>query len=117
MQLRRWRLEVLSNTTVEKLVYFLNCWATSTTWCSTSIKASTRHATLWHATTASSLVHLHHNWIHDTLKLLLLGLKFILLRELILVQPVEGLLHSFLNLVFVVTLKLILQHTFIIIGF
>merc|ERR1712100_360500 len=77
---------------VEHLVNFLNRWATGTTWWSTSTETTSRHATLWHAAATCSLVYLHHNWVHDTIELFLLGLKLILLRKLILVQPIKSLL-------------------------
>merc|ERR1719373_343191 len=73
-------------------------------------KAAAWHAALRHAAAASCcLVHLHHDRIDDTLKLLLLGLKFVLLGQLVLVQPVKCLLHGFFNFLFVAALKFVLQ--------
>merc|ERR1719182_651011 len=91
----------------QSLINLLDCWATTATWCCTT---SPRHTALRHPTTATcSLVHLHHDWVHDALKLFLLVLELLLLCKLILVQPVESLLHSLLDFVLVVTLKLVLQ--------
>merc|ERR1712091_829614 len=92
---------------VRKSIHFLNCWTTcSTTW----HVATTRHATFWHTTTpASSLVDFHHDRIHNALELLLLCLKLILLSKLVLVQPVQSLLHRLLDLVLVIAFKLFLQ--------
>mmetsp|Transcript_15414 Transcript_15414/g.36333 ORF Transcript_15414/g.36333 Transcript_15414/m.36333 type:complete len:248 (+) Transcript_15414:135-878(+) len=74
-----------------------------------SAHAATRHATLGHATTAGRLVDLHHDGVHDALELLLLGLELVLLSELVLVQPVQGLLHGALDLLLVAALELVLQ--------
>merc|ERR1712038_1079707 len=79
----------------------------------TKIATSTRHATLWHATTTGSLVHLHHDWIHDALNLFLLGFKLIFLRQLILVKPIKCILDRLLNFVLIITLKLVLQLLFL----
>merc|ERR1719162_1042435 len=87
---------------------FLDSWAAGTPWCS-AIHATTWHSTLGHATTASSLVDLHHDWVHNTLKLLLFRLELILLSHLVLVEPVECFLNCFLNLVLVVALKLLFE--------
>merc|ERR1719223_517828 len=73
-------------------VYFFNCCAT-----------------VRHATPSCGLVDLHHDWVHNALELLLFCFELILLGHLVLVQPVEGLLHSLLDFVFVVTLKLVHQ--------
>merc|ERR1712110_357552 len=67
-------------------IHFLNSRATSTTAWSIA-KIPTGHATLGHPTTACSLVDLHHDWIHNTLKLLLLRLELIFFSHLILVKP------------------------------
>merc|ERR1712194_103207 len=66
-----------------------------------------RHTAI--AAAASCLIHLHHNWVDNALKLLLLRFKLVFLSKLILVQPIQGLLHGFLNLLFIITLKLILE--------
>merc|ERR1740117_1496014 len=90
-------------------INLFDCWATSAAWRGAPITA-TRHATLRHATTATcSLVDFHHDWVHDTLNLLLLGLELILLGKLILVQPIQSLLNRLFNLIFVITLKFVLQ--------
>merc|ERR1719263_2349537 len=92
----------------EGSVDLLDGWATGCTTC-----GGTTH--VWHAasrhaiSTTSSLVDLHHDGIHNALKFLLLGLKFILLSQLVLVQPVKGFLDCLLNLVFVICLKFVLQ--------
>ena len=74
-----------------------------------SAHAATGHATLGHATAASRLVDLHHDGVHDALELLLLGLELVLLSELVLVQPVQGLLDCALDLFLVSALELVLQ--------
>merc|ERR1712046_370711 len=91
-------------------VNFLNGWATATTGSSSKI------ATTWHAAahvrtgaTTSGLVDFHHDWIHNTLKLLLLGLELILLSQLILVKPIKSVLDSLLNVVLVTSLELVLE--------
>merc|ERR1712137_1392541 len=88
-------------------VDLLDCWATctATTWHATT----PRHTTLRHATTTCSLVDLHHNWVDNALKLLLFGLELILLSQLVLVKPIEGLLHCLLDLLLVITLEFILE--------
>merc|ERR1719174_1081326 len=83
------------------LDHLLDSWATCTT--------TTWHATLWHSTATCSLVDLHHDWVDDAFKLLLLSLKLILLSQLVLVEPIEGLLHCLLDLLFVIALELILK--------
>merc|ERR1719506_3219569 len=83
----------------QSLIDLLDGWATTA-----------GHTTLRHFTTATcSLVNLHHDWVHDTLKLLLLVFKLLLLCKLILVQPVESLLHGLLDFVLIVALELVLQ--------
>merc|ERR1711948_195697 len=66
------------------LVDHLDCRATGTTRCR-AVKPTTRHASLWHPTTSSSLVDLHHDRVHDSFQLLLLPLKLVLLAHLIFV--------------------------------
>merc|ERR1740117_40066 len=90
------------------LIHFLDSWTAGTPW-SSAIHATTWHSTFRHATTASCLVNLHHDWVHDTLKLLLLRLELILLSHLVLVEPVKCLLNCLLDLVLVVTLELLLE--------
>merc|ERR1712061_605307 len=87
------------------LVNFLNSWATSSSR-HTAI-STTRHTTI--RSTTRRLVYFHHDWIHDTLKLLLFCLELILLGQLILIEPIKGFLNSFLNLVFVVASNLSLS--------
>merc|ERR1719453_2531508 len=92
-----------------QLIDLLDSWATcGTTTCGTTHvwHAATRHTI---STTTSGLVDLHHDWIDNALKFLLLGLEFILLSQLVLVQPVEAFLDCLLNLVFVICLKFVLQ--------
>merc|ERR1719410_236613 len=73
-------------------------------------KAAAWHTALRHAAAASCcLVHLHHDRIDDTLELLLLGLKFVLLGQLVLVQPVQCLLNGFFNFLLVPALEFVLQ--------
>merc|ERR1712113_367127 len=91
-----------------RLVNLLDCRATGTTRCC-AIKATTRHASLWHPTTSGSLVDLHHDWVHDSFQFLLLPLKLVLLGQLILVQPIECLLDCGLDLLFVPCLELLLE--------
>merc|ERR1719263_2719349 len=92
----------------EGSVDLLDGWAT----CGTTTCGTTH---VWHAasrhtiSTASSLVDLHHDWIYNALKFLLLGLEFILLSQLVLVKPVKAFLDCLLNLVFVICLKFVLQ--------
>merc|ERR1711869_12424 len=83
----------------------LHCWATTS--CSRwgTSRHTTRHATL----TTCCLVNLHHNRVYNAFKLFLLGLKLVLLGKLVLVKPIESLLHSFFNLVLVITFKLVFQ--------
>merc|ERR1712216_1094580 len=88
-------------------VNLLDCWAAGTSWWGVSIHTTARHATFW--TTACGLIHFHHDWVHDTLNLLLLRLELILLGQLVLVQPIQSLLNGLLNLVFVITLEFVLQ--------
>merc|ERR1739844_259474 len=91
-----------------RLVDLLDRWTTSTTRCCT-IKPTTRHASLWHSSTPSSLIDFHHDWVHDSLQLLLLPFKFILLSQLVFVEPVERLLDCSLDLLFVPSLELLLE--------
>mmetsp|Transcript_49221 Transcript_49221/g.88481 ORF Transcript_49221/g.88481 Transcript_49221/m.88481 type:complete len:258 (+) Transcript_49221:138-911(+) len=71
--------------------------------------ASTGHTTLRHSSATCGLVDLHHDGVHDALQLLLLGLELVLLGQLVLVQPVQCLLHCRLNLLLVSALKLVLE--------
>merc|ERR1712023_347445 len=87
------------------LVHLLDCGATA----GIVIKTSARHATGSIRCATCSLVHLHHDGIHDALKLFLLCFKLVLFGKLILVKPIESLLNSLLDLVLVVTLKLVLE--------
>merc|ERR1712232_148459 len=65
----------------------------------TARHTATRH--VWHATFTASrgLIDLHHDRVHDTLELFLLGFELLLFCQLILVQPVQCVLHGSLNLV------------------
>merc|ERR1712224_338452 len=95
------------------LVDLLDSWATSPTTARSSA-THVRHATTWHtALTTCCLVDLHHDRVHNSLKFLLFGLEFILLCQLILVQPVESFLDRLLDLVLIVCLKLVLQLLFL----
>merc|ERR1711972_388427 len=76
-------------------INFLNCRSTCAAR-SRIVKSPTRHTTFGHPATSCSLVHLHHNWVDNSLELFLLRLKFI-----------------FLDFVFVVTLELVLQLFFL----
>merc|ERR1712187_564767 len=92
---------------MSSLVNLLNRWATATA-------ATAWHATAWHTAfrhtaTACCLVDLHHDWIDDALQLLLPCLDFILFGQLILVKPIQRLLHCRLNLLLVPTLELVLE--------
>merc|ERR1740138_752703 len=93
---------------LQHLVDLLHCWASTTTaaWHATTWHTA-RHATIW--CTACCLVHLHHDWVHDTLKLFLPRLEFVFLSQLVLVQPIKSLLNRCLDLLFVAALKLVLQ--------
>merc|ERR1719382_963231 len=93
---------------ISHLVNLLDCRTTGTTRCR-AIKATTRHASLWHATTSGSLVDLHHDRVHDSFQLLLLPLELVLLGQLIFVQPVQCLLDCSLDLLFVPCLELLLK--------
>merc|ERR1719152_553106 len=90
-------------------INLLHSRAGASTGSSTSSEAAAGHAALRHAAATCGLVHLHHDGIHDSFQLLLLGLELVLLGKLVLVQPVKGILNCLLNLVLVVTLKLVLQ--------
>merc|ERR1711982_304917 len=91
-------------------VNFLHGRATSAGAGRRATHATTRHAAFWHATTAAgSLVNLHHDWIDDSLEFLLFGFELILLRQLILVEPVQCVLHCLLDLLFVATLEFLLE--------
>merc|ERR1711988_1173471 len=91
------------------LVDLLDSWATCTgAWRSTST-TKVWHATVRHAPSTCSLVDLHHDGIHHTFELLLFGLEFILLCQLVLVEPVQSILHSFLDGFLVASLKLVLE--------
>merc|ERR1711953_924016 len=88
-------------------VHLLNCWATAAT--ASSWHTTAWHTTFWHVTSPCCLVHLHHDGIDHTFNLLLFRFKLIFFRQLVLVKPIKGLLHSCLDLLFVSTLKLVLQ--------
>merc|ERR1719396_336801 len=90
------------------LVNLLDRRATSTTWRCT-IESATRHPSLWHPTPSGSLVDLHHDRVHDSFQLLLLPLELVLLGQLILVQPIEGLLDCSFDLLLVPCLELLLE--------
>merc|ERR1740121_1290122 len=86
-------------------INFLDCWTT----CTPRGWSCAWHATFWHVPTASCLVNLHHDGVNHTFKLLLLRLKFILLGELILIKPIEGILHGLFDVLLVPRFKLIFQ--------
>merc|ERR550525_1506134 len=57
-------------------------------------KAAAWHAALGHAAAAARrLVDLHHDGVHHPHEFLLLALELVLLGELVLVEPVQGILH------------------------
>merc|ERR1719454_427159 len=88
-------------------IHLLNRWAT----CASARRGcAAGHAThVWHTAATRCLVHLHHYWVHDALDLLLLRLELILLSELVLVEPVQSLLHRLLDLFFVAVFKFVLE--------
>merc|ERR1719253_1412715 len=88
-------------------IHLFNCWTATSTWRGIAIHTS-RHATLGHPTTTCSLVDFHHDWVHNSLQLFLLCLKLVLFSKLVLVQPIQGFLNCRLDLVFVITLELLL---------
>merc|ERR1719469_1684118 len=98
------------NTSIgQSSIHLLNSWATCTTPWGTPHTAS-RHASLRHASSATSgLVHFHHDGVDHALQLLLFGLELILLGKLILVQPIQCLLHSILDLLLIPSLKFIFE--------
>merc|ERR1719329_2086261 len=65
------------------LVNLLDSWASGATGTWRSSSSKIRHATIRHATSTCCLVHLHHDWIHHTFDLLLLGLELVLLDVLL----------------------------------
>merc|ERR1712013_447409 len=81
--------------------------------CATTRSSATRHVTLWHAASASGLVDLHHDGVNDALKFLLLRFELVLLGKLVLVKPIQGVLHSLLDLLLVPCLELILELFFL----
>merc|ERR1719203_2052481 len=97
------------NKGVTTLVHLLHSGSTGATRSGTSTKSA------WHITfrsstaTARCLVDLHHDGVHCTLQLLLLRLKLVLLSKLVLVEPIECVLHGFLDLLLVAILKLLLK--------
>merc|ERR1719361_490052 len=96
-------------------INFFHSWATPTSsrWAAAT-KTTIWHSTFWHATpTTCSLIHLHHDWIYNALKFLLLSLKFIFFSELIFVQPIKSVLHSFFNFFLVTSFKFLLEFLFV----
>merc|ERR1712146_809448 len=89
------------------LVDLLNGWATAAT--TTAWHTTARHTTLWHIATTSCLVDLHHDRIHDALELLLLSLELVLFCHLVLVEPIQRVLDSFLDFLLVSSLELVLE--------
>merc|ERR1719265_1352194 len=87
----------------DRLVDLLDSWASA----ATRSRTGAWHATHVAAASTGSLVHFHHDGIHDALDLLLLGLELILLGKLVLVQPVQSLLHGSLDLLLVTSLELV----------
>merc|ERR1712066_151365 len=77
-----------------------------------STAPAARHAPrhIWHATFAAtcSLVDLHHDRVHDAFQFFLLGFEFLLLCQLVLVQPIQRILHSRFNLILVACLEFVL---------
>merc|ERR1712137_520390 len=88
-------------------VHLLHSGPGATTWRATHTTA--RHASLRHFTTTSGLVYLHHDGVHDALELLLLPFELVLLGQLVLVQPVQSILHGLLDFLFVAILELLFQ--------
>jgi len=77
---------------------------------SSSVRSRSGHVTCWRfSPTSSSLVEFHHHGVHNTLKLLLLALKFFFFCHLIVVEPIKRLLHVCPNLALAICLKFILQ--------
>merc|ERR1719401_635400 len=77
-------------------------------WRRPAAEATTGHAALWHATaTAGCLIDLHHDRVYDALELFLLGLEFVLLGQLVLVEPVQRVLHGLFDLLLVATLEFV----------
>merc|ERR1712228_700385 len=80
----------------------------------TSISATTWHTTtwhtsFWHAAATCCLVYLHHDGINNTFDFFLLCLELILFGQLVLVKPVQSVLHCRFDLLLVTTLELVLQ--------
>merc|ERR1719378_633738 len=72
--------------------------------------AAARHAThVRHAAATCCLVYLHYDRVHDALDFLLLRLEFVLLSKLVLVEPIQSLLHSLLDLFLIAVLELVLE--------
>merc|ERR1719272_985230 len=91
-------------------VHLLNSRSTAATWHAASVVETTPwHAALWHTTATSRLVDLHHDGVHDTFNFLLLRFELVLFGELILVQPIQGILHRLLDLFLVTIFKLFFE--------
>merc|ERR1719162_815754 len=91
-------------------VHLLNGRATAATGHAASVVETTSwHAALWHTTATRRLVDLHHDGVHDTLNFLLLRFELILFSELILVQPIQDILHRLLDLFLVAVFKLFFE--------
>merc|ERR1712151_1427272 len=107
---RRWLHHGASHTpwclTLASSVDLFDSWASAsaTTWHTT-----TWHTSFWHATAPCCLVYLHHDGVNNTFNLFLLGLEFILFGQLVLVKPIQSVLHCSFNLFLVSTLELVLQ--------
>merc|ERR1712093_117569 len=97
------------------LVNLLNSWSIIV--CSTSWSTSTWEATwsAWHTTwhtsssAISTLVELHHDWVGNSLKLLLVLLVLLLGSLLRLIQPGDGLVDLSLELLLLRSIKLLVN--------
>merc|ERR1712039_1133338 len=87
-------------------INFLDCWASisATTWHTT-----TWHTSFWHATAACCLVYLHHDGVNNAFNLLLLCFELVLFGQLVLVKPIQRILHCRFDFLLVATLELVLQ--------
>merc|ERR1719253_958321 len=93
-------------------VNLLDSRATAATWhaaAASAVETTSWHAALWHTTAPRRLVDLHHDRVHDTLNFLLLRFELIFFSELILVQPIQGILHRLLDLLLVAVFELFFE--------
>merc|ERR1719253_128449 len=93
-------------------VNLLDSRATAATWhaaAASAVETTSWHAALWHTTAPRRLVDLHHDRVHDTLNFLLLRFELIFFGELVLVQPVKGILHRLLDLLLVTIFEFLFE--------